>query len=248
MAEGQEAAYRRVADELRSQIERGDLAEGTQLPTLSQIARVYEVPRSTAGRALDALRAAGLVVTRQGAGTYVRQFGRISRVSPARLATARWGAGLMIQDHDTGARPRVVDVVVGDVPAPGFAAVALGVDPGTAVLRRSRRFLVDDRPVQLAISYLPTELTRGTQIEHTDTGPGGTYARLAEAGHAPTEFTERVIMRGPTPDEAADLSLAIRESRVYEITRYAYAGNRCVEVNRMVLDAGAYELIYSFPA
>jgi GntR family transcriptional regulator len=36
---------------------------------------------------------------------------------------------------------------------------------------------------------------------------------------------------------------------VVEITRYAYTdAGRCVEVNRMVLDATAYELEYHFDA
>jgi GntR family transcriptional regulator len=128
----------------------------------------------------------------------------------------------------------------------------LGVAPAAPVLSRSRRFVVDERPVQLATSYLPVELARGTRIEHTDTGPGGTYARLAELGHAPTHFTERVIDRAPTPAEAAGLEWpwtpVPASARVFEITRYAYAGERGVEVNRMVLDTAAYELAYTFPA
>ena len=132
-------------------------------------------------------------------------------------------------------------------------AAALGVEPGIKVLSRFRRFLVDDRPVQLATSYLPTELTRGTQIEHTDTGDGGTYARLAEQGWAPTHFVEWAIGRAPQPEEVEGTGnrkgLELRRTAmVFEVTRHAFSGDRCVEVSRMILDADAYELVFEFPA
>jgi GntR family transcriptional regulator len=84
-------------------------------------------------------------------------------------------------------------------PALEDVAEALGVEPGTQVLTRSRRFTMDDRPVQLAASYILLELAAGTAIEDGDAGPGGTYARLADAGHAPARFTEQVAARPPTP-------------------------------------------------
>jgi GntR family transcriptional regulator len=78
----------------------------------------------------DVLRAEGLIVARPASGYYVRRFARIVRDSPGRLARDRWGAGEAIQNHDTGPRPRTVDVVVGDVPAPAYVADALPQLPG----------------------------------------------------------------------------------------------------------------------
>ncbi|MEV0455417.1 UTRA domain-containing protein [Catellatospora methionotrophica] len=176
------------------------------------------------------------------------RFERIVRNSPGRLGRGHWGGGTAIQDHDTGPRPWAVDIIVGDTSAPVFVAQALGIEPGTAVLTRSRRFAVEGRVVQLSTSYLPTELTRGSRIEHTDTGEGGTYARLAERGLAPTRFTERIVGRDSLPEEASSLGLLVGGAQVLEITRLAYAEDRCVEVNRMVLDSDAYELTYSFTA
>src|SRR2546423_980682 len=75
-------------------------------------------------RAIEVLHSEGLVATGHGADTYVRRFERILRVSPDRLAHERWGAGKAIQNHDTGTRPRTVDVVVGEQPAPDYVAEA----------------------------------------------------------------------------------------------------------------------------
>jgi len=237
-----------MAAQLRAAVLAGQLTG--RLPSLDALSVQYEVTRDVARRAVEILRGEGLVVTHQGKGTYVRVFERIVRRSPGRLSREQWGAGHQIQDHDTGVRPRTADVVVGDISAPGYVAEALGVDEGEPVLFRSRRFLVERRPVQLATSYLRLDLATAARITFTDTGPGGIYARLAELGHAPVHFTERVTARAPRPDEVERLELTSAVGTlVFEITRYAYdSGGQCVEVNRMILDASAYELVFDFEA
>jgi GntR family transcriptional regulator len=127
----------------------------------------------------------------------------IVRDANARLSRTQWGAGLAIQDADTGLRPRSVAVQVAVGPAPAWAAVLLGfAEPRPKVAVRSRRFTVDERIVQLSTSYLPLELARQAGLLHEYTGPGGAYARLAEIGHEPVRFVEQVRGRMPDPDEA----------------------------------------------
>jgi GntR family transcriptional regulator len=237
-----------MTQRLRAAILAGEIAG--RLPSLDALSVQYGVTRDVARRAVEILRGEGLVITHQGKGSYVRVFERIVRHSPDRLSREYWGAGERIQDHDTGTRSRAADVVVGEVPVPEFAAVALGIPAGRPVLARSRRFLVENRPVQLATSYLPLDVVGDTRIAYTDTGPGGIYARLAELGHAPARFTERVTSRAPRPEEVERLELTTAiGALVFEITRYAYTeAGRCVEVNRMILDATAYELQYDFAA
>jgi GntR family transcriptional regulator len=242
-------AYLRIAADLRARIASGDLPPGAKLPTEAALAEQYGVSRTAVKWAVNSLKGAGLVQGRRGSGVYVRQFARIRRVSPDRLARDRWTAGRSIQDHDTGDRPRAVTVEVAEQPAPPAVAEALGVDHDAPVLIRARRFTVDDRPVQLATSYLPLDLAAGTPMTQSDAGPGGTYARLADAGQAPARFTERVVARPPDPQEAERLALDTIGALVVEVTRHAYtAAGRCVELSVMVLDAAAYELVYEFEA
>jgi GntR family transcriptional regulator len=242
-------AYLRIAADLRARIASGDLPPGAKLPTETALTQQYGVSRTVVKWAVNSLKGAGLVEGRRGSGVYVREFARIRRVSPGRLARDGWIAGQAIQDHDTGERARAVTVEVAEQPAPPDVADALGIDPGAPVLTRTRRFTVDDRPVQLATSYLPLDLAAGTPIAQSDAGQGGTYARLADAGQAPARFTERVVARPPDPQEADRLALATIGALVVEITRHAHtAAGRCVEVCRMVLDAAAYELVYEFEA
>jgi GntR family transcriptional regulator len=240
--------YRRVVDALRNQINSGQLREGDRMPSIRQLVTRFGITTGTAARAIAALRTEGLVVSVHGSGTFVRRFAPIRRSSPGRLSRQQWGTGKVIQDADTGTRPRTVDVEVGEVPAPDWVAEALNIEAGDPVIYRSRRFVVEERPVQLATSYLPLELVRGTPIMYTDVGPGGIYARLAELGLAPVRFTEELRARMPVPDEVKLLELP-DGTPIVEIVRCAYAdAGQCVEVNRMVLDSSAYLLDYQFTA
>lgn len=241
-------AYRRVLTELRELILSGHLTEGDQLPSVRVLAAQHDVPTGTVARAIEGLRAEGLIVSRHGAGTFVRGFRRIRRSSPSRLARQQWGEGREIPQADTGDRPRAVNVEVGETEPPEWAAEPLRLGAGDQAVYRSRQFTIDGRAVQLATSYLPVDLARGTRIMHTDTGPGGIYARLAESGHAPESFTEYLQARMPRPDEVERLELS-EGTPVVEITRHAFdQDGRCVEVNRMILDGSIYLLDYTFRA
>lgn len=240
-------AYRDIADAIRQDIASAHLIEGDRLPTVRELAARFGVPVGTVARALDFLRAEGIVVSRHGRGLYVRAFSRIVRMSPNRLSRRHWGAGHAIQDHDTGSRLRVVHVEVTEVPAADSIAGALHVPIGAAVLSRARKFAVDDRVVQIATSHIPLDIVAVVPaVAYTGPGPGGIYARMAEAGVGPQRFSERIICRMPTPGESADLDLP-SGTPVISVVRHAFStADRCVEVNTMLMDASAYILEYSF--
>ena len=81
-----------------------------------------------------------------------------------------------------------------------------------------------------------------------NTGPGGIYARLEEAGHELGHFTEEVTARMPTADERRRLELA-GGVPVLVVVRTAYdTAGRPVEVCDTVKAAPAYVLEYDIPA
>jgi GntR family transcriptional regulator len=147
----------------------------------------------------------------------------------------------------SGRKPEIY-VTVSTEKASRKVAARLGLKAGERVLVRSRRMLADGQPLQLAVSYLPLELVKGTQIEEPDTGPGGTYARLEEMGHRLDRFEERVTARMPSPDEAKSLDLG-PGTPVILVARTAYVvGNRPVELCDTVIAADRYELLYDISA
>ncbi|GHE38754.1 GntR family transcriptional regulator [Streptosporangium violaceochromogenes] len=236
--------YRRIADGLREAILSGELRDGDRLPGENALMTEYGIARATARQALSVLINEGLAVPRRGSGVYVRQFRPLRRHGSRRLSQRRWGRGQAIWDSDTVGRPYTVDEVVIDKEA-AEEAVARVLD-STEVWVRRRRYSVDGRPVQLAVSHFPAALVEDTPIVRPDTGPGGVYARLSELGHTPAHFIEEVRARMPHPHETVSLDLP-PGTPVIVVCRTAYtAEGRGVEVNEMVLDAAAYVLQYDF--
>lgn len=248
---GDEApVYARIADQLRSAIRSGELADGDRLPGENALMARYDIARMTARQALATLRYEGLAVSRKGSGVFVRLFTPIRRRHGSRrLARSLWGEGGNIWGAGFEDRNVTVDhISIDRVEADRELAEQFDIPAGTALLRRSRRYVVDDRPVQQATSFLPLDLAEGTRIAELDTGPGGVLARLTELGHAPVDFSETLTARMPTPEEVAELQTP-PGTPVVAITRLAATTEgRVVDVTRMLLDASCYVLRYDFSA
>ncbi|MEU6448176.1 GntR family transcriptional regulator [Streptomyces sp. NPDC046979] len=70
--EAHQAPYKRVRDDLLTQMQDGRLSVGEQMPSEPTLATTYGVSRGTVRRALTALEADGRVESRQGVGRVVR--------------------------------------------------------------------------------------------------------------------------------------------------------------------------------
>jgi GntR family transcriptional regulator len=250
-AQDRRSKYQQIAAELHAAIEAGRYAPGTRLPGENDVMRDYDVSRNTARQALALLVNWGVAEARKGSGVYVRDFRPILREGLRRLSSATWPAGRSVWDGEAEGRNLGIDQIeVQEVPPPGRIRDLLSLAEDATAILRTRRYLIDGRPVMLARSWLPGELAAGTAIAEADTGPGGIYARLHEMGHAPARFREDLRARMlPEPDEAAGRLDLAPGTPVVEITRTAFdAAGRAVEVNEMTADASAYVFRYEFDA
>lgn len=241
--------WRDIAGDLRAAIARGEHRPGARLPSRAQLTERYSVAPQTVVNALNALRSEGLVTAVTGSGFYVRARPPVMRMTRARLSRAERAAGrgtFTTDAHAAGWAARV-SVTIRTEPADDTVAAALDLTPGTEVLVRDRVMLADDEPVQLATSFLPRAVTTGTAIEEDNTGPGGLYARLEEAGHRLTHFVETV--RFGQTDQAEATRLAVPAgTTVYRIRRVAHTAAGPVELNVITALAERYELTYELPA
>ncbi len=246
---GRVSKYQRIADALREEIRSGRYGPGDRLPGENDLMAEYGVARMTARHALGVLQNEGLAESRKGAGVFVRSFRPLRRRSIQRLSHSQWGEGRSIWEADTEGREVTVDqVAVSEGEAPDHIAPVLGLEAGEVACVRSRRYVLDGKPVMLATSYLPMSLVAGSAITERDTGPGGIYARLDELGHKPVHHREEIRSRMPSQEEAARLGLSMG-SPVILVCRTAFADNgKPVEVNEMTMDAAAYILEYDFDA
>jgi len=240
----------RIADEVRQRIETGQYQPGQQLPTLDDLAADHMCSLGVVRKSMDLLRQQGLVVTVQGRGTFVRERPTARRHGIERYSKARWRKGEAIltaeaarQGHSAGQLMRELC----EAPAPAKVAERFGIPEGTPVWVRRRTTLVDDRPNQLADSYYELDVVRGTLIQQEDTGPGGGFARLEDAGHELSEICEEWSARMPTGPESVALQLPAG-TPVFDLVRTTYdTAGRPVEVMLAVLSADMVTMSYRFP-
>jgi DNA-binding transcriptional MocR family regulator len=95
--------HERVAAKLRTLIRNGDLPANTRLPSERLLATGLAVSRNTINLAFEALRADGLVASRQGAGTFVSLAGRYGVVrGDVRLASLFGASSTPASEPDHG--------------------------------------------------------------------------------------------------------------------------------------------------
>lgn len=63
--------WQQIADDMRTEIESGELSPGARLPSGPELGEIYGVSRLTAIKAVNALRTEGLLTVVSGKGTFV---------------------------------------------------------------------------------------------------------------------------------------------------------------------------------
>lgn len=236
--------YLQIAASLRGEIVDGVWTAGMQLPSEPQLAQAYGAAQGTVRRALAVLQAEGLVEARHGAGVFVRAFHPILR-NPLRQAIGK-------REYP---RSSIWSVEVEQQMQVDQISVAFVIDAPDEichVLRagdlwsRQRRYLVDERPVMVATTYLAAEVMYDAPTMDADSGDAAVHAHLVQMGLKPAYYREDLRARAPTLDEAKALDLRLG-TPVIEIAQLAFTErDEAVEVTVMVMDALAYVLQYHF--
>lgn len=216
-------AYQQIADELRRRVQSGTIAPGSKLPTEIELMNEFDVSRVVARLAVGVLRTEGLIYSRQGKGTFVREHRPVRRIAGDRYRAdlaqiKRHGVPdppkgtSFTRDHGITWDQYRLDKDFHVVPATPEIAELLDLDPelGTPVLQRKFVFYASGRPQQMSWSYYPFDLVRDTPVADpaNEPWPGGNLAQLATLGIFITFVEESVRSRMPTPDERRTLNIA----------------------------------------
>jgi GntR family transcriptional regulator len=241
----------RIADDIRAKIETGELAAGEKIPTLDALAEQHLCSVGAVRAAVDLLKQQGMLITRQGSGTYVRERAIARRHGMDRYSRARWSSGAAILIAEAAAQGHKADQLIrflGTTSAPAAVAERLGVEPGAKVHARKRTTLIDGRPNQLADSYYTLTLARAVPaLKRENTGPGGGFARIEEAGHRLGRIREEIAVRMPTGPESGVLRLP-EGTPVAELIRTVCDDEgRPVEVMIAVIAGDMVTFDYNFP-
>ncbi|MFC4051185.1 GntR family transcriptional regulator [Actinomadura syzygii] len=213
--------YRQVADDLREAIVRGTYGPGAALPSQPELARKYGLNQTSISRAIGILESEGLIRTERGVGSFVLDIPTVKRVR--RIPARGNGSGSSFAEgmRKAGLAPRTELKQAEAVEPPPDVATRLDLPEGELTLIRKRHMFADERPVQLAASYIPMSVAGEVDIAFPDTGPTGLYERLAERGHRVVRFAEEIESRRASPEEADFLRISTAQ-HVLEVVRFAF--------------------------
>ena len=219
--------YQQIKALLTRSLTLGEWKAGEALPAEPELAQRFKVSQGTVRKALDALTADGLLVRRQGKGTFV--------ATHAEAQVQYRFLRLMPDLGALGAREamqrRFLDFH--RLRAPADIARALELKAGDSVLQLRRLLLAGDIPVVLDDIWLNARLFKGLTAERLQAYRGPMYGLFeAEFGVQMIRAEEKIRAVAAGEDEAELLGVAPRSPLLLvERRSYTYA-DRPVELRR----------------
>jgi DNA-binding GntR family transcriptional regulator len=259
MGTSTDPVYLRVLDDLRQRISSGLLEPGARVPSRNAIIARYGVGETAAKHALQVLATEGLIEARPGSGSYVRQPPAARYLEHDRLNYPGSPFGLEGPAGDHAARPGQAGPAAGRrltrehqservLPPPAISR-RLGMRPGSSAMRTRYVLSAGGTPVQLALSYEPTQLTGGTAVAIPEEGPlagRGVIERMKSLGVGVDEVTEDISVRPSLRSEAAVFAIP-PGSPVLLVERAHLSGGRAIETADIVIAADGFRLRYRIP-
>jgi GntR family transcriptional regulator len=200
--------YYRVREAIRERIAAGDWKPGDLIPAESRLLQSFGVSRATIRQALTELVREGLLVRKQGRGSFVA-VRKIAEPLP-RLAS------FSEEMRREGLVPSTRNIKVEVVQAPGRVAHALQVPATDTFLRLARVRCADGRPIVLLVSHLPTDLG----IDPDEDFSGSLYA-LLEGKYGIALGQALQVIEAGAADKHVAVQLDIRDGEPILIIRRA---------------------------
>lgn len=217
------------------------------------MAATYQAAEGVVRQATQALIREGLLVSRPGAGMFVRQRPQRRSLVRSWFRARRDGSPFARQMEEQGRRG-TWEYTSDTTQAPPEIRDRLGLPdpdgPEHDVMRTSYVFSSDDEgPWMLSTSWEPLALTKGTPIAFPEAGPyagQGVTHRMAAIGVMVDAWEEEVWPRAAARDEAHRLGVGAG-SMVMVVERAYFAGERVVEVADIIVPAESTKLVYNGP-
>jgi GntR family transcriptional regulator len=171
-----EPAYVTIAGTYARRIRSGELAPGTQLPSLAEIAERHGVSDIVVRKAIELLQGQGLVRSVRRRGNFVADRPNLVRVSPERQTQTAEATFSNESDREVH-----IDRTVEEVPADDERAEAFGLPTGDMITHVVTRVTEDGRPISISDTFQPLDVadaSGATQLEETiaDRLPAPTHA------------------------------------------------------------------------
>ena len=219
--------YQEIADRLRAQISSGVLEPGQRLPSEPDLAAEYDASRNTVRLAIALLINQGLVVSRQGLGTFVLEPTRpfTALLSMVHEAPSEQHASQALPVVSQADESEMVRLLVETGSASPSVAEKLALQAGDPVVVRRSQYFIGEVPWQLINSYYPSELAKGTALEQAGEIEIGSIGLLAELGHPQQGFVDEIGARMPNAREFDFFNL-VSGTPVLVVNRTSYSTDR----------------------
>ena len=190
--------YQQLQRVLRQAIESRQIGPDDALPSEREIADDLHVSRITVRKAIDGLVSEGLLVRRQGAGTYVcarveKNFSKLTSFSEDMRARGRTPRSVWLRKSEGSVTPE--------------EALTLRSSPGTPVFRFQRIRFADDAP--MCVEYATVLASCLPSIEAVETS---LYEALERAGNRPVRALQRLRAILFTAEQAKLLQIHERDA------------------------------------
>lgn len=205
--------YLQLEGSLRDAIAGGNWKAGEALPPERELAEKYGVSRITLRKALERLEAAGLLMRRQGSGTYV---------SPRVEQPLSSLTGFSEDMRARGLEPRSHWLKRGLFVATPEEVLALSLSPGERVARLERIRLAQGEPMALERASLASRY-----LPYPERVKESLYALLESLGLRPVRALQRLRAVAAGKHEAELLGLEQGQPVLY-IERISYLGDGSV--------------------
>ena len=208
--------YEAIAADIRRSIEDGALKPGDKLPTVVEFCKLYNVSKITVKRALEQITEEGLITSRRGSGTYVKDTAGLS--GPAVFQ----GKNDRTQGFSYEHRGEKVTSVVYDfsiVNPPADIAAQLGIAEDDFAYHVVRVRQADEKPIVIEYTYMPLELIPGLKKKDLY---GSVYRFIREqCGLKISSFHRTIRAVAATEEEAERLDTKLG-SPLLELTQIGF--------------------------
>lgn len=238
--------YQQIADRLRGQIASGVFKPGDRLPSEPDLAAEHESSRNTVRLAIALLINQGLVVSRQGLGTFVVEPTKpfTALLSSTRVSPREHHASMAMPVVSPAAdESEMVRLIVETSTASPSVAEALDLSPGDPVVVRRSQYFIGHVPWQLINSYYPSQLARGTALEQAGEIPSGSIGLLTELGYPQQGFADEIGARMPNAREL-DFFKLVSGTPVIVVNRTSYTTDRPIRLTRYIYRADRVRLLH----
>jgi GntR family transcriptional regulator len=217
---------------LRSLIERGEWASGSQIPNEDRLCEMLGISRITVRHALRNLEEAGLLRREHGRGTFVR--------SATVVAGVRGLTSFTDEMKTLALAPSTRLLAAQRLPATEEMAEALEIAVGDPVVQLKRLRLGNNMPIGIQTSHLPEARVPGLYDDAADIQ--SLYAWLREhCGISPVSAKE--VYRVGRVDEAdAEFIQLPAGTPAFEVERIAFDSRGAFEYALSTMRADRYEI------